>query len=85
MNLQRLHRYLAEKNLDAAKRVVPAIREGINVITKQSGIGRPAEDMGPEFCEWLIDFGNSSYVVLCHYDSGHAVVLAVRHQRELGY
>lgn len=57
----------------------------MKVITKQPGIGRPAEDMDPEFREWLIDFGNSGYVVQYHYDGESSVVLAVRHQRELGY
>lgn len=85
LDLQRLYRFLAEKNLDAAKRAVQGIRGGMKVITKQPGIGRPAEDMDPEFREWLIDFGNSGYVVLYHYDGENAVVLAVRHQRELGY
>ena len=85
LDLQRLYRFLAVKNVDAAKRAVRAIREGMKVITKQPGIGRPAKDMEPEFREWLIDFGDSGYVVLYRYDGENAVILAVRHQRELGY
>ena len=85
LDLQRLYRFLAEKNVDAAKRGVRAIREGMKVITKQPGIGRPVEDMEPEFREWLIDFGETGYVVLYRYDGENAAVLAVRHQRELGY
>lgn len=85
LDLQRLYRCLAEKNVDTAKRGVRAIREGMKVIIKQPGIGRPVEDMEPEFREWLIDFGESGYVVLYRYDGKNAVVLAVRHQRELDY
>jgi plasmid stabilization system protein ParE len=85
LDLQRLYRLLAEKNVGAAKRGVQAIREGMTVITKQPGIGRPVEDMEPEFREWLIDFGESGYVVLYRYAGENAVVLAVRHQREMGY
>jgi len=85
LDLQRLYRFLAEKNADAAKRAVRAIREGMKVIIKQPGIGRPAEDMEPEFREWPIDFGDSGYVVLYRYDGDNAVILAVLHQRELGY
>jgi plasmid stabilization system protein ParE len=85
LDLQRLYRFLAEKNVDAAKRGVQAIRVGMKVITKQPGIGRPVEDMEPEFREWLIDFGESGYVVLYRYDGENAAVLAVRHQREMGY
>jgi plasmid stabilization system protein ParE len=83
-DVQRRYRFLAEKNIDAAKRAVRTIREGMNVITRQPGIGRPAEDMEPEFREWLISFGDSGYVVLYRYDVENAVILAVRHQRELG-
>lgn len=85
LDLQRLYRFLSRKNVDVAKRAVRSIREGMNVITKQPGIGRPVEDMEPEFREWLIDFGDSGYVVLYCYDGENAVILAVRHQRELGY
>lgn len=85
LDIQRLYRFLAEKNVDAARRAVRAIRDGMKVIAKQPGIGRPAEDMEPEFREWLIDFGDSGYVVLYRYDGRDAVILAVWHQRELGY
>jgi plasmid stabilization system protein ParE len=85
LDLQRLYRFLAEKNVDAAQRAVRTIREGMKVISKQPGIGRPAEDMDPEYREWLIDFGASGYVALYRYDGENAVILAVRHQRELGY
>lgn len=85
LDLQRLYRVLAENNVDAAKRAVRTIRDGMKVMTKQPGIGRPADDMEPEFREWLIDFGASGYVVLYRYDGENAVILAVRHQRELGY
>jgi plasmid stabilization system protein ParE len=84
-DVQRLYRFLAEKNMDAAKRAVKTIREGIKVLAYQPGIGRPAENMGPEFREWLIDFGDSGYIALYRYDGQTAVILAVRHQREAGY
>ncbi|GAA4020709.1 type II toxin-antitoxin system RelE/ParE family toxin [Actimicrobium antarcticum] len=85
LDLQRLYKFLSEKNGDAARRAVRAIREGMNVIARQPGIGRPAEDMETEFREWLIGFGDSGYVVLYHFDGENAVILAIRHQRELGY
>lgn len=84
-DVQRLYRFLAEKNPDAAKRAVKTIREGVKVLAHQAGIGRPAEDMEAEFREWLVDFGDSGYIVLYHYDGRTAVILAVRHQREVGY
>lgn len=84
-DVQRLYRFLNEKNTDAAKRAVKVIRDDIKIIAQQPGVGRPAEDMEPEYREWLIKFGDSGYVVLYRYDGQTAVVLAVRHQREAGY
>jgi plasmid stabilization system protein ParE len=84
-DMQRLHRFLAEKNPDAARRAVQAIRQGVKVLAKQPGIGRPAQDMEPEFREWLIDFGDTGYVVMYRFDGTTAVLLALRHQREAGF
>lgn len=84
-DVRRLHRFLAEKNIKAASKAVKAIRDGMKVIAHQPGIGRPAQDLEPEYREWLIDFGDSGYTVLYRYDGQKAVILAVRHQREVGY
>ena len=85
LDVQRLYRFLATRNPDAAKRAVKAIREGVKVLAAQPGVGRPAEDMEPEYREWLIDFGDSGYIALYHYDEKNAVIVAVRHQKEVGY
>ena len=84
-DVQRLYRFLAPKNLEAAKRAVKAIREGVKVVERQPGIGRPVADMEPEYREWLIGFGASGYVAKYRVDGETAVVLAVRHQKEAGY
>lgn len=73
------------KNTDAAKRAVKSIRDGVKIISMQPGVGRPADDMDPEYREWLIDFGDSGYVALYHYTGEEAVIVAVRHQKEVGY
>jgi plasmid stabilization system protein ParE len=84
-DVQRLYRFLAEKNSDAARRAVKAIRAGVNILALEPAIGRPVSDMEPEYREWIIDFGDSGYVALYRLERGTAVVLAVRHQREAGY
>lgn len=84
-DLARLHRFLAVKNRDAARRAVRAIRQGINALGTHPEIGRPVEDMPPEFREWVIQFGDGGYVALYRYDGTTVVVLAVRHGREAGY
>ena len=85
LDVQRLYRFLALKNIDAAKRAVKELRKGVKVLALQPGIGRPMEDMEPEYREWMIDFGDSGYIVLYRYERDVVVILAVRHQREVGY
>jgi plasmid stabilization system protein ParE len=84
-DVQRLYRFLAEHNLDAAKRAVKAIRQEVKVLAHQPAIGRPMQDMEPEYREWLIDFGDSGYVALYRLAGDAVVILAVRHLREVGY
>ena len=85
LDVQRLYRFLAPKNHDAAKRAAKAIRQGVTVLGQQPGIGRPIEDLPHEFREWLIDFGDSGYVVRYRIDSDVVTVLAARHQKEVGF
>ena len=85
LDVQRLYRFLAPKNLDAAKRAVMAVRTGLNVLQLQAAIGRPIDDMPTEFREWIIDFGDSGYVVRYRIESELVIILAVGHQKEVGY
>ena len=84
-DIHRLYRFLAAKDMDAAKLAAKTIRREANILEKQPHIGRPMADMDPEYREWLIDFGNSGYVLLYHFDGATALVLRVRHQKEAGY
>ena len=84
-DVQRLYRFLAPKNLDAAKRAVAAIRQGVKVLEQQPGVGRPVDDMDDAFRDWIIDFGDSGYVARYRVDPQSVTILAVRHQLEVGY
>ena len=84
-DVHRVYRFLAEKNIDAAKRAAKAIRDGVKILAHQPEVGRPVAEMDPEYREWLIDFGDSGYIALYRYDGRMAVILAVRHQKEAGY
>lgn len=84
-DVQRLYRFLAPKDADAARRAVKAIRTGVKILVHQPRIGRPIEDMDAQFREWLIDFGNSGYVVLYHLDADLVTILAVKHDKEASY
>jgi plasmid stabilization system protein ParE len=84
-DVQQLYRFLATQNNAPASRAIRAIRLGVKILSHHPQIGRPVNDMDPEFREWLIDFGNSGYVALYHFDGETAIILAVRHQKEVGY
>jgi plasmid stabilization system protein ParE len=64
---------------------VRAIRQGVKLLEQQAGLGRPVDDLPEGFREWLIDFGDSGYVVRYHLDHHAVILLAVRHQKEAGY
>ena len=83
-DVQRLYRFLAPKNLESAKRAVTAIRQGVNVLSLQPGMGRPVEDMENEFRDCIIDFGDGGYVARYRIDGQQLIILAVRHQKEAG-
>ncbi|RMH10309.1 MAG: type II toxin-antitoxin system RelE/ParE family toxin [Gammaproteobacteria bacterium] len=84
-DVQRLYRFLAQKDEDAARRAIKTIRAGVKILAHHPEAGRPVEDMDPAFREWLIDFGSSGYIVLYRFDGETAMILAVRHQKEAGY
>jgi plasmid stabilization system protein ParE len=85
LDVARLHSFLAPKSRDAAKRAIKAIRQGVKALGKRPEIGRPVEEMPPEFREWVIEFGSGAYIALYHYNGKQIVMLAVRHGREAGY
>ena len=84
-DVQRLYRFLAAKNRDAAQRAVKAIRQQVQVLSLQAGMGRPVEDMETPFREWLIAFGDSGYVARYRISGDLVVILTVRHQKEVGF
>jgi len=85
LDVIRLHDFLAPKSRDAAKRAITAIRQGVRALGKHPEIGRPVDELPPEYREWVIEFGSGAYVALYHFDGKVVVILAVRHGREAGY
>jgi plasmid stabilization system protein ParE len=84
-DVARLHEFLASKSRESAQNAVKTIRQGVKMLGKHPEIGRPVEDMLPEFREWVIEFGQGAYIALYHFDGKQVVILAVRHGREAGY
>jgi plasmid stabilization system protein ParE len=85
LDVARLYNFLEPKSRDAAKRAVRAIRQGVKALGKHPQMGRPVEEMPPEFREWVIEFGHGAYIALYHFDQREIIILAVRHGREAGY
>lgn len=84
-DLQRLREFLRPKNPLAAKRAGETIFKALEILGRQPQIGRPVEDMAHDYREWLINFGNSGYVMRYRLDGNEITILAVRHQKEVGY
>ena len=84
-DLQRLREFLQPKNPLAAKRAAESIIKAVQVLGLQPQIGRPVDDMPEDYREWPIDFGDSGYVVRYRFDGERVTILAVRHQKEVGY
>jgi plasmid stabilization system protein ParE len=84
-DVARMHNFLLPMSKEAAKRAVKAIRQGVKLLGKHPRMGRPVDELPPEFREWVIEFGNGAYVAMYHYDGKEVVILAIRHGREAGY
>jgi plasmid stabilization system protein ParE len=84
-DLQRLRDFLRPKNPDAARRAGEAIRQGVKVLGSHPRMGRLIDDLPEQYREWLIGFGDSGYVARYRIDDDFVTILAVRHQKEVGY
>ena len=83
----RVYNFLAEKNPDAAKTAAALLFKQAELLEQFPNAGRPAGDLEPEHREIIIPFGAAGYVLLYHFDEDRATVtvLAVRHQKEVGF
>ena len=85
-DLERLREFLRPKSPDVARRAAAAIKEAVQIHGQHPQIGRPADNLEPEYRELPIDFRDNGYIALYRYDSGDFVtVLTIRHQKEVGY
>jgi plasmid stabilization system protein ParE len=84
-DVARLYDFLAPKSKNAAQRAVKTIRRSVKTLGRHPEIGRPIEELPPEFREWIIEFGQGAYIALYRYDGTEVVILAVRHGHEAGY
>jgi plasmid stabilization system protein ParE len=82
LDLERLRVFLREKNPEASKNAVKAIKETLKKISKSPDIYRPVPDM-PYQREAIIDFGKSGYLARFYYKpDGDILILRIWHQLE---
>jgi plasmid stabilization system protein ParE len=84
-SVQRVYRFLAEKNPAAASRAVKVIRDGVNILATHPQVGRVVEEMDEAFRDWPVDFGDSGYMVRYRFDGEQVTILAVRHRKDAGF
>ncbi|MBU1663903.1 MAG: type II toxin-antitoxin system RelE/ParE family toxin [Gammaproteobacteria bacterium] len=84
-DLERLCKFLRPKNPAAAKRAAVAITKTVQMLGQPPQIGRSSEEIGLEYRELPVSFGDSGYVVRFRHENDLVTVLALRHQREVGY
>lgn len=84
-DIQTIYRFLIPNDCEAATAAIKAIRTQLRILGRHPEAGRPAEGRDLAFREWVVDFGGSGYAVLYRFTPQTVVILAVRHQKELGY
>ncbi len=83
-DVQRIFRFLANKDPHVAMRAITAIRRGVLPLADYPNMGRPAGKFGPGIRRWVVQFGNEGYVILYKVDATAVTLISLRHQKEAG-
>ena len=62
--VQRAYRFLAEKDVNAAKAAAEAILQQAHILEKFPNVGRPEDELEHEHRELLFTFGSSGYIIV---------------------
>jgi addiction module RelE/StbE family toxin len=83
-HIERAFTFLRDKNPDAAQSAVAAIQSAVHNLAAHPLVGRRLEG---ELRELIISYGQSGYVALYRFviAKDEVRILAIRHQREIGY
>lgn len=84
-DLERLRAFLRDRNALAARRASAAIIKGVENLGAYPRLGRIVEDLPEIYRDWLIDFGDSGYLVRYRVDANRVTILRIRHQKEEGF
>ncbi len=81
-DIQRLYRFLAPKNPNAAAKAIKAIRAGVRILSEMPMAGKVPIDFDENYREWPINFGDQGYVVIYRIAGAEIVIVHVYHGRE---
>ena len=83
-HIERAFQFLRDRNPDAALNAVTAIQSAVDNLAAHPLVGRRVEG---ELRELIISYGQSGYVALYRFvvPRDEVRILAIRHQRELGF
>jgi plasmid stabilization system protein ParE len=84
LDLERLHRFLAEKNPGAARRAMRTIRDKLRALEQFPRLG-PADPDRPGTRQFFMPYGAAGCVARYEVQEDTVIVLAIRHMREAGY
>ena len=82
-DIERLVQFLLDSDPEAAFSTTAIIKDGLDVLARHPLLGRPARG---RMRELVISRGKTGYIALYRYNEIRdvVVVLAIRHQREVG-
>jgi len=85
-DLERIFEFNAERDPATALDHVDKVRSAVSMLDTHPEIGRPC-GRGSTLRELVISHGNTGYIALYEYSpiDGLVRVVAIRHQREVGY
>jgi plasmid stabilization system protein ParE len=83
-HIERAFQFLRDKDQDTAQSAVTAIQSAVDNLAAHPLVGRRLEG---ELRELIISYGHSGYVAVYRFviSADKVRVLAVRHQREVGF
>lgn len=83
-HIERAFQFLRDKDQDTAQSAVTAIQSAVDNLAAHPLVGRRLEG---ELRELIISYGHSGYVAVYRFviSADKVRVLAIRHQREVGF
>ena len=70
---------------DIGEKALKTIYGALSILSNEPEAGRPAEDLEPEHRELIVKFGKSGFSCVYEVWPEFVLILAIKHQKEIGY